>query len=129
MTIDKEAGTELVVFDFDETIVNCNSDTYINVLAPGGTIPDVIWTNFQCDKDWTAYMQQLFAYLKNAGVREEDYKRCLSTMPFVEGAKALFTSLATGTPRKRFEVIVISDANSFFINYTLKVHKLDHVVK
>ena len=121
--------TELVVFDFDETIVNCNSDTYINVLAPGGTIPETIWNTFLDDNDWTAYMQQVFAYLAKAGVRQSDYQRCLATMPFVDSIKPLLEKLAQGTANKRFEVIVISDANTFFINYTLECHQLDHVVK
>ena len=126
--------TELVVFDFDETVVNCNSDTYINVLAPGGAIPEQLWNNFLDDNDWTAYMQQVFAYLGNAGVRENDYKRCRATMPFVDSVKRLLQNLGEGVNDginggKRFEVIVISDANSFFINYTLQYHKLDHIVK
>lgn len=142
MTIDAESGassegtstsTELVVFDFDETIVDCNSDTYVNVLAPGGTIPEELWATFKNDNDWTAYMQQVFKYLGTAGVTEADYRRCLSTMPFVEGMKALLARLAAGIKEAgkvvNFEVIVISDANSFFINYTLHYHKLDAGVK
>ncbi|KAH9391290.1 Phospho-2-dehydro-3-deoxyheptonate aldolase AroG [Tyrophagus putrescentiae] len=127
-------STELVVFDFDETIVDCNSDTYINVLAPGGTIPETIWATFQNDNDWTAYMQAVFQYLGAAGVTEAEYRRCLATMPFVEGMKALLGRLASGLVVKSgqktaYEVIVISDANSFFINYTLQVHQLDAGVK
>ena len=38
----KQNDHELVIFDFDETIVECNSDTFINVLAPNGKIPEEI---------------------------------------------------------------------------------------
>lgn len=78
-------------------------------------------------------MQQVFKYLGAAGVSEADYRRCLATMPFVEGMKGLLGRLAAGIKEKNkmvnFEVIIISDANTFFINYTLQYHKLDGGVK
>ncbi|KAJ6225233.1 hypothetical protein RDWZM_003778 [Blomia tropicalis] len=127
MTIDKECSTELFVFDFDETIVNCNSDTYIDRLAPGGVIPEQLWKSFKNDNDWTAYMQQVFAYLHSVGIREDAYKKCLATMPFVEWLPKLLANLENGTTNKRFEVVIISDANSFFIGYALEHHKLNHI--
>ena len=128
--------TDLVVFDFDETIVNCNSDTFINALAPGGTIPDTIWNSFLDDNDWTAYMQQVFGYLHRSGVTEQQYKHCLAQLPFVDGMEALLCNLGKLTKisgqeqlLKKFEVIIISDANTFFINYNLQCNKLDHVIR
>ena len=130
MTIDKMV-TELVVFDFDETIVNCNSDTFINILAPNGKMPKSIWDSYLNENDWTIYMHQVFLYLHQQGVREEHYKTCLIQMPFVDSMKKLIYSLAHPPPElnKRFEIIILSDANTFFINCTLEHHKLTSCIK
>lgn len=136
MTIDTELPIELVVFDFDETVVDCNSDTFINKLAPdGGRIPDEMVDKFLTDRDWTAYMQQVFNYLHQNGVTQDAYKQCLATMPLVDSMKWLFDQLhstqckETNKLNKRFDVIIISDANTFFINYSLEVNGMAKTVR
>jgi hypothetical protein len=56
MTID---GPELVVFDFDETIVGCNSDTFINELSTDGLIPNEIISKYWDYTNWTQCMSSL----------------------------------------------------------------------
>lgn len=120
---------ELVAFDFDETIIDCESDTFIGRLAPGGSLPSQLYEPFRNDPECIGKMQQVFEYLYQHGVRQEDYKQCLATMPFVRSMKPLLSNLATGLANKRFEVIILSDASTFLIDYTLECNQLDHVVK
>ncbi|KAF7495594.1 putative phosphatase phospho2 [Sarcoptes scabiei] len=115
---------ELVVFDFDETIVDCNSDLFINALAPNQQIPKQFWQPDIHENDWTDYMQQVFIYLHHNGCTEKDYQKCLIKMPFVSGIKDLLFKLSKDCDRKRFESIIISDANSFFIKHFLVNHNL-----
>lgn len=132
MTIDtpaEQSSTHLMVFDFDETIINCNSDFYVNRVAVDGKIPKEILDKYADDQDWTDYMQQAFKYFATQSVQESDYRRCLKTMPLVEGMKELFALLKQGLPGHRFEVIIISDANTFFIEQALEAHGLKDIVR
>ncbi|XP_054163370.1 probable phosphatase phospho2 [Oppia nitens] len=134
--------TELVVFDFDETIVDCNSDTFINELAPdGGHIPDELYAEFLLNNRWTEYMAKVLGYLHSRGVRELDLRQCLKRMPFLVGMKDLITKLsatsaaagpAVAVPvvnenneQRNYELIIISDANSVFIGHYLEFNQLD----
>lgn len=132
MTIDTPATlstTHLVVFDFDETIVNCNSDFFVNRLSANGEVLKELLDKFSDEQDWTDYMQQIFKFFATQGVKESDYRKCLKSMPLVEGMKELFEMLKEGLPEHRFEVIIISDANTFFINQALEVHDLKDLVR
>jgi len=121
MTID---GPELVVFDFDETIVGCNSDTFINELSSDGVIPEEIINKYYDYKNWTQYMKQVLSYLHRSGVTEQDLRNCLQRMPLVDGMKDLIFNLKNSGPQ-RFELIIISDANTVFIGHTLEFHQMD----
>ena len=128
----KQNDHELVIFDFDETIVACNSDTFINVLAPNGKIPEEIWNRFLDERDWTAYMQQVFNYLHDHDVRDSNYEACLVDMPLMDGMVPLFQFIrdrisADGT--KQFDAIIVSDANTFFIGNYLKAIGMDDVFR
>ena len=118
---------ELIAFDFDETIVACNSDTYINQLAPDGSIPQEIYDQIQPD-NWTGYMQNVFEYLNQCKVGESQMKKCLETMPLVDGIKELILNCRNSGPHK-YELIIISDANTFFINHFLQFHQLDRAFR
>ena len=126
MAPDGEKQTVLCVFDFDETVVECNSDTWIYTLAPKQMIPDKLKEGFD-GVNWTGYMRNVFDYLYECGVTREDYEKCLHQMPFVPGMKELLTTLANakdnnGSPK--YELAICSDANSFVISAFLEHHKL-----
>ncbi|OTF70730.1 pyridoxal phosphate phosphatase PHOSPHO2-like protein, partial [Euroglyphus maynei] len=107
--------------DFDETIIDCNTDTYINRLAPNGCIVKEFSPENQI---WTDYMQQVFEFLHKNGIRRDDYCHCFSTMKFVPGMIDLIRNLHNGMATKQFELIIISDANSFSIQEILKQNNL-----
>uniref|UniRef100_A0A8C5S9X3 Phosphatase, orphan 2 n=1 Tax=Laticauda laticaudata TaxID=8630 RepID=A0A8C5S9X3_LATLA len=107
----------LLVFDFDHTIVDENSDTWIVKCAPGSKLPDEIKNSYQ-KGHWTEYMDRVFRYLGDNGVREEDMKRTMTTIPFTSGMISLLDFI--GKHKGFFDCIIISDSNTVFIDWILK---------
>lgn len=129
ITIDKKfkklIQRELVVFDFDETIINCNSDTWIHQLAPGQKLPEHV--EYRHGQDYFKYVQSVLSYLHEQRVSKEQITECLSRMPSVEGIlDPLISTLAKQTDK--YDMIILSDANSYFISSYLKCHQLEGVI-
>ena len=108
----------LVAFDFDHTIINDNSDTYIRRLAPnGGKIPSEI-SQLYSEKGWTKYMAEVFKYLHKNGTMPKQLLSCVAEINFVTGMYDLITYLApeNGAEERpcstNFDSIIISDSNS-----------------
>lgn len=113
---------ELVVFDFDETIVDCNSDSWVHQLAKEKKIPENL--EFYLGQDYFKHVQSVLAFLYSEGITEKDFIQCLSTMPQVVGMiDPLIRTLAS--MREKYDIVILSDANSFFISSYLKSLDLD----
>ncbi|UYV61574.1 hypothetical protein LAZ67_1005347 [Cordylochernes scorpioides] len=110
-----QASWRLVAFDFDHTIVDGNSDVQVQKLAPDETIPDSIQDHYS-PNGWTNFMREVFRYLHSQGISQEDYVACLNSLPLVQGIKELFKILH----EQGNEIVIISDANSIFIEHVLK---------
>jgi pyridoxal phosphate phosphatase PHOSPHO2 len=113
----------LVAFDFDHTVIDGNSDTHITHLCPEGDVPPDIKEKFS-DKGWTHYMAAIFKHLHKHGIQEEDIRRSICEIPLTEGICDLMKYLESDL----FEVIIISDSNSVFIDYSVKKYGLERVV-
>lgn len=59
-------STFLFVFDFDHTVLDCNSDTIIYNLLPSQTIPENIANQY--NNDWNRFMQIVFDYLHSQNI-------------------------------------------------------------
>lgn len=128
MTIDSKLRNltqkELIVFDFDETLVDCNSDTWIHQLVPNKRLPENI--EYRPGQDYFKHVQSVLAYLYSLNIREQDYYNCLSTMPSVPGMiDSLISTL--GKESQKYDMIILSDSNSFFINSYLKAKSLENI--
>ncbi|KAG2447992.1 hypothetical protein HYH02_007020 [Chlamydomonas schloesseri] len=55
----------LWLFDFDYTIVDDNSDTYIHRCAPGGQLPPAVRDSYVAP-DWIGYMNRVLSHLAGA---------------------------------------------------------------
>uniref|UniRef100_A0A2C9JMV3 Pyridoxal phosphate phosphatase PHOSPHO2 n=1 Tax=Biomphalaria glabrata TaxID=6526 RepID=A0A2C9JMV3_BIOGL len=117
-------GRLLLVFDFDHSLIDENSDTYICKLAPGGTLPDEIKELYKED-GWTEYMAEIFKFLHSNGCTKETLISCLSEIPLTEGMKEL---LSYTKATENCDHIIISDANSVFIEHILKHHDIFNVI-
>lgn len=114
----------LLVFDFDHTIVNDNSDTWIVQCAPDKKLPYGLQNSYEKGK-WTEYMGRVFSYLGEQGIREEEMKRLMTAIPYTPGMTELLQFI--GQNKDHFDCIIISDSNTVFIDWIL-THANVHTV-
>jgi len=107
----------LLAFDFDHTIIEVNSDYHVRKLAPGGVIPHEI-VALHSDEGWTKCMAEIFRYLHENSVKPKDILDCMSEVGFTSGMVELFENLNM----EKVDIIIISDANSVFIDHILETN-------
>ncbi|XP_050359747.1 pyridoxal phosphate phosphatase PHOSPHO2-like [Nymphalis io] len=109
--------TNLAVFDFDRTIVDGDSDaTIINRLREKKPPPE--WE--AGNHDWTPYMSDVFEHAYSAGLHPSDILDSIASMPPNPGIVELISTLA----KEGWDILVLTDANSVFVNHWLKEHGL-----
>lgn len=107
----------LLVFDFDNTIIDDNSDTWIVRCAPEKKLPVELKESYK-KGFWTEFMGRVFKYLGDKGVREDEMKRAVTSMPFTSGMVELLNFIRKN--KDKFDCIIISDSNSVFIDWVLE---------
>ncbi|KFR10275.1 Pyridoxal phosphate phosphatase PHOSPHO2 [Opisthocomus hoazin] len=107
----------LLVFDFDHTIIDENSDTWIVKCAPEKKLPNGLRNSYR-PGHWTEYMGRVFVYLGENGVKEDEMKRTMTTIPFTAGMVDLLGFI--GENKELFDCIIVSDSNTVFIDWILK---------
>ncbi|KPP60276.1 phosphoethanolamine/phosphocholine phosphatase-like [Scleropages formosus] len=107
----------LIFFDFDETIVDESSDDAVVQAAPGKRLPDWLRDSFRPGR-YNEQMQRVMAYMAEQGVAEEAIRSAVEAMPASPGILDLFQFLRAH-PRD-FEVVLVSDANAYFIEAWLR---------
>ena len=105
----------LFAFDFDHSVIDDNSDLYVKKLAPNGDIPAEIKAMYS-SYGWNDFMGAIFKYLHNEKVTQNQMLDCMKEIPFIDGMPLLLDYLR----HDQFESIIISDANSVFIDCILK---------
>ncbi|RZC41263.1 Put Phosphatase and/or HAD domain containing protein [Asbolus verrucosus] len=110
----------LAAFDFDHTIIDDNSDTAAVSLVGKNNIPQEV-KDLQYRAGWTSFMQGIFNLLFEQGVNENTIKELVENLPLVTGMFNLIKELKkTGS----YDIIIISDCNSYFIKTYLQKHNL-----
>ncbi|KAK0084118.1 hypothetical protein PV325_007608 [Microctonus aethiopoides] len=114
----------LMCFDFDQTIVQENTDVVACNLLPKDQIEatKVLYSN--CNRSWTIYMRKIFELLHSCGINREAIENNINSTPATSGFEELLKNLHS----HNCEIIIISDANSIFIEGWLNHHKLNHTV-
>ena len=108
--------THLIVFDFDWSLVNENSDTYVvHALDPSGTIWATAEKRLTQGMQWTALMDWMAGELHAAGHTAADMQAALARLPVLPSALAALT-LAR---QHGAEMRILSDANSVYIAWIL----------
>ncbi|KAM6951253.1 putative phosphatase phospho1 [Aplochiton taeniatus] len=107
----------LVLFDFDETIVKENSDDAVVRAAPGQQLPDWLRDSYR-EGHYNEHMQRVLAYLAEQGVSEGSIRSTVEEIPSTPGLQALFKFLQAR--QHDFELVIISDANMYFIEAWLE---------
>lgn len=105
-----------VIFDFDWTIVDENSDVFIfKKLAP-----DLVEILLKSNVQWTDQMDQFVGLLHDRNVTEDDIEQCFNDIPLAPEMIEAFQLIATHSSPME----IVSDANSVFIDFILGHYRL-----
>ncbi|XP_030754897.1 probable phosphatase phospho2 [Sitophilus oryzae] len=114
----------LAVFDFDHTVINDNSDTVVLNLIDKCKITDDLRNLYRSD-GWTAYMQGIFEVLHENRVAQIHIDNIIKEIPEVDGMSTLINELHHNM---NYDVIIISDSNTHFIQTWLEANNLHTTV-
>uniref|UniRef100_UPI00398EF856 pyridoxal phosphate phosphatase PHOSPHO2 n=1 Tax=Pristiophorus japonicus TaxID=55135 RepID=UPI00398EF856 len=107
----------LLVFDFDHTIVDGNSDTWVVRCTPEKKLPD--WLRKTYDGNhWTEYMRRVLGYIGDQGIKESEMKQVMQSIPYIPRMVDLFKFICQS--KDQVDCIIISDSNTMFINWILE---------
>lgn len=115
----------LVVFDFDHTVIDENSDTWVIRCLPSRTLPDSVKNSYR-KNHWTEFMGKVMKYIGEQGVTPERIRNVMETIPYTAGMKDLLTFISEH--KDSIDCIVISDSNSLFIDLILRGAGLEAAV-
>ncbi|KAM0969758.1 hypothetical protein ACFX13_018240 [Malus domestica] len=106
----------VVVFDFDRTLIDGDSDRWV-VTEMGLT---QLFNELRSTLPWNSLMDRMTKELHLQGKTSEDIKECLKRIPMHPGVTAAIKSAhASGC-----DLRIVSDANQFFIEAILECHGL-----
>ncbi|XP_058214224.1 inorganic pyrophosphatase 2-like [Rhododendron vialii] len=107
------AGTTVVVFDFDHTMIEDNSDTWV-VDQMGLTH---LFNQLRRTLPWTSLMDRMMEVLHARGKTIEEITECLRRVPM---NPRVISAIRKAHSLPWCELRIISDANQFFIETILK---------
>ncbi|EDW06406.2 pyridoxal phosphate phosphatase PHOSPHO2 [Drosophila mojavensis] len=122
----KQQRRRLAAFDFDHTIVSQNTDTVVRDMLPNELISSKALTDLMESECWTEYMAEIFRLLHAQQVQESRIRDVIRCIPEVPGFVRLIKHLQK---RLNFDLIIISDSNSVFIDEWLRAHNLSDCFK
>ncbi|XP_035687314.1 pyridoxal phosphate phosphatase PHOSPHO2-like [Branchiostoma floridae] len=121
----KKKKKALVVFDFDNTIIDEDGDDWILKLAPGREAPDWLRQTYR-EGFLTEYMERIFQYLHDNGTTPDEILDSLKKILYTYKRQDVLKFIASNS--NKFDCIVISDSNTVFIEAVLKGGGVKHAV-
>ncbi|KAF3686939.1 putative phosphatase phospho2 [Channa argus] len=115
----------LMVFDFDHTVVDDNSDTWVVRCLPDQKLPDSVKTSYR-KGHWTEFMGKVMNYIGEQEVSPDRIRNVMETIPFTAGMTDLLTFILEN--KSTVDCIVISDSNTMFIDWILHAAGLHRAV-
>lgn len=115
----------LMVFDFDHTVVDANSDTWVIRCLPGQTLPDEVKNSYR-KGHWTEFMGRVMNHIGDQEVSPDRVRSVMETIPFTDGMIDLLTFISEN--KSTIDCIVVSDANTMFIDWILHAAGLQAAV-
>lgn len=116
----------LVLFDFDETIINESSDDAVVRALPGHRLPEWLKNSYR-EGYYNEYTQKVLAYMADQGVSKDSIHSAVEKISPTPGLLNLFQYLQSH--EQDFELVVISDANMFFIETWLEHAGVRHLFR
>ncbi|MEQ2294829.1 hypothetical protein AMECASPLE_007826 [Ameca splendens] len=116
----------LVLFDFDETIISENSDDAAVRLLPDQQLPAWLINSYR-EGQYHEFSAKILAYMADQGVTKESIQSAVEKIPPNPGLLDLFHYLQSH--QHDFELVVVSDANTYFIETWLEHTGLRHLFR
>ncbi|XP_072228897.1 probable phosphatase phospho1 [Leuresthes tenuis] len=107
----------LVLFDFDETIICESSDDAVVRVLPGQQLPTWLTDTYR-EGHYSEFSQKILTYMADQGVSEESIHSAVKKILPSPGLLNLLQFLQNH--QQDFELVVVSDANMFFIETWLE---------
>ncbi|KAL7406107.1 hypothetical protein ABVT39_013171 [Epinephelus coioides] len=107
----------LMVFDFDHTVVDDNSDTWVVRCLPDQTLPDSVKNTYR-KGHWTEFMGRVMNYIGDQQVSADRVRSVMESIPFTPGMSDLLTFISEH--KSTIDCIIISDSNTMFIDWILQ---------
>ena len=119
------SGRCLIVWDFDWSLVNENSDTWvIEQLDPSGRVWNEVEAKLRAgEMQWTQLMDWALGELHKDGHAPEAIGKALASLPILDGATAAVRLGAAAGATQR----ILSDANTVYISTILEARGLADV--
>lgn len=114
----------LVLFDFDETIINESSDDAVVRALPSRRLPDWLKNSFR-EGHYNEHMQKVLVYMAEQGVSKDSIQSAVEEIPPTPGLLNLLKYLQSH--QQDFELAVVSDANMYFIETWLERAGVRHL--
>ena len=116
------AKNKLVIFDFDNTMIDGNIDLIVFDLDCTLRMYSTLrhWT--EVHPVWTDYMAASFAEMHSVGITPQSIEEIVREVSIMPGVEELCKHLAS---KDDVEMIVVSDANDLFINWILESNGLN----
>ena len=110
----------LFAFDFDHTVVEQNSDTWILEGCPSSVKRDA-----QSERKnypyWTSFMNKVTEILHANGFEESHFRNIISKMNFIGETATVLKRIGDSSLA---DLVIISDSNTFFISSFLECYNL-----
>ncbi|XP_072312532.1 probable phosphatase phospho1 [Eucyclogobius newberryi] len=116
----------LVLFDFDETIINENSDDAVVRALPDQQLPDWLINSYR-EGHYNEHMQRVLAYMAERGVSKNSIQSAVEKIAPTPGILVLLQFLQNH--QHEFELAVVSDANMYFITTWLENAGVSHLFR
>lgn len=116
----------LVLFDFDETIINESSDDAVVRALPSQRLPDWLKNSYR-EGHYNEHMQKVLAYMAEQGVSKDSIRSAVEEIQPTPGLLNLLNYLQSN--QQDFELAVVSDANMYFIETWLERAGMRHLFR
>lgn len=117
----------LIIFDVDKTITNEDSLDVISKYLLTSEQKLQFQQNVNDEMIWVDSLNYFYELSKQNGKNIFSIKKALEKVNLTEGMNELFSFLRKN--KKIFDSIIISGGNKFSVNYLIKYHNLDDVIK
>lgn len=109
----------IIVFDFDWSLINENSDTFIIKQCN-----EALWAQrkalYEAFPEWTDFMHEILKRLHDTGFKDSDIKEQMVSIPF----EAKMIELVKNLHANDYALYILSDANQVFIRWILESHNI-----